>query len=104
LIARQPERVAAAVRAIVRAQAILRNDPARATEVGRRRFPPPAAVLIAAVVERDLPFYDPVIGERAVSVMNDFARALGLLTGPVSYEETVATRFRDLWRGAAPTA
>ena len=104
LIARQPERVAAAVRAIVRAQAILRNDPARATEVGRRRFPPPAAALIAAVVERDLPFYDPVIGERAVSVMNDFARALGLLTGPVSYEETVATRFRDLWRGAAPTA
>jgi len=97
LIARQPERVAAAVRAIVRAQDILRKDPGRATEIGRRRFPPAASEIIAAVVERDLPFYDPAIGEPAVSVMNGFARSLGLLTAPVSYEETVATRFRDLW-------
>jgi ABC-type nitrate/sulfonate/bicarbonate transport system substrate-binding protein len=97
LIARQPERVAAAVRAIVRAQDILRKDPGRATEIGRRRFPPAASEIIAAVVERDLPFYDPAIGEPAVSVMNGFARSLGLLTAPVSYEDTVATRFRDLW-------
>jgi hypothetical protein len=89
--------VAAAVRAIVRAQAILRSDPARATEVGRRRFPPPAAEIIAAVVERDLPFYDPAIGEQAVAVMNGFARSIGLLAVPVAYEDTVATRFRDLW-------
>jgi len=101
LIARQPERVAAAVRAIVRAQDILRKDPGRATEVGRRRFPPAAAEIIAAVVERDLPFYDPAIGEPAVSAMNGFARSLGLLTAPVSYEDTVATRFRDLWLGAS---
>jgi NitT/TauT family transport system substrate-binding protein len=97
LIARQPERVAAAVRAIVRAQDILRKDPGRATEIGRRRFPPAASEIIAAVVERDLPFYDPAIGEPAVSVMNGFARSLGLLTTAVSYEDTVATRFRDLW-------
>src|SRR5262249_17670355 len=43
LIAREPERVAAAVRAIVRTQQMLRRDPARAAEVGRRRFPPAAA-------------------------------------------------------------
>jgi ABC-type nitrate/sulfonate/bicarbonate transport system substrate-binding protein len=102
LIARHPERVAAAVRAVVRAQDILREDPARASEVGRRRFPPAAAEIIAAVVERDLPFYDQAIGERAVSVMNGFARSLGLLAGPVPYEDTVALRFRDLWRGGAP--
>jgi len=97
LIAREPERVAAAVRAIVGAQSVLRRDPARATEVGKRRFPPAAAEIIAAVVERDLPFYDPAIGERAVSIMNGFARSLGLLAAPVAYEDTVATRFRDLW-------
>ena len=101
LIARQPERVAAAVRAIVRAQDILRKDPGRATEIGRRRFPPAASEIIAAVVQRDLPFYDPAIGEPAVSVMNGFARSLGLLTAPVSYEDTVATRFRDLWLGSS---
>ena len=97
LIAREPERVAAAVRAIVRAQAILRRDPQRASEVGRRRFPPAAAEIIAAVVERDLPFYDPTIGEQAVAVMNGFARSIGLLAAPVAYEDTVAIRFRDLW-------
>jgi len=85
------------VRAIVHAQTMLRDDPARATEVGRRRFPPAAAEIIAAVVERDLPFYDPTIGEHAVSVMNRFARSLGLLAAPVAYDDTVATRFRDLW-------
>jgi len=101
LIARQPDRVAAVVRAIVRAQDILRKDPGRATDIGRRRFPPAAAEIIAAVVERDLPFYDPAIGEPAVSVMNGFARSLRLLTAPVSYEDTVATRFRDLWLGSS---
>jgi len=101
LIAQHPDRVAAAVRAVVRAQDILRKNPARASEVGRRRFPPAAAEIIAAVVERDLPFYDPAIGERAVSVMNGFARSLGLLDAPATYEDTVATRFRNLWRGGA---
>jgi len=97
LIAREPERVAAAVRAIVRAQRMLKKEPARATEVGRRRFPPAATEIIAAVVERDLPFYDPVIGEPAVAAMNSFARALGLLAAPVAYDDVVATRFRSLW-------
>src|SRR3989442_6791469 len=72
LIAREPERVAAAVRAIVRAQGMLRENPARATEVGRRRFPAAAAEIIAAVVERGLPFYNPAIEETAVRGMNRF--------------------------------
>ena len=97
VIGREPDRVAAAVRAIVRAQDILRADPARATEVGRRRFPPAAAEIIAAVVERDLPFYDPRIGEDAVEAMNGFARSLDLLDGPAGYADVVATRFRSLW-------
>jgi NitT/TauT family transport system substrate-binding protein len=97
LIAREPERVAAAVRAIVRTQHMLRKEPARASEVGRRRFPPAAAEIIVALVERDLPFYDPVISEAAVATMNRFAQAIGLLATPVAYEAVVATRFRDLW-------
>jgi len=99
LIAREPDRVAAAVRAIVRAQRVLKETPARAAEVGRRRFPAAAAEIIAAVVERDLPFYDPVISEGSVAAMNGFARAIGLLKAPVAYDEVVATSFRDLWTG-----
>jgi ABC-type nitrate/sulfonate/bicarbonate transport system substrate-binding protein len=97
LIAQAPERVAAAVRAIVRAQRVLRKDPARATEVGHRRFPPAATEVIAALVERDLPFYRPEITESAVAAMNRFARAIGLLPEPAGYDGVVATRFRDLW-------
>ena len=63
----------------------------------RRRFPPAAAEIIAAVVERDLPFYDASISESSVTAMNGFAQAIGMLEGPVAYESVVATRFRPLW-------
>jgi len=97
VIAREPERVAGAVRAIVRAQKILKADPSRATEIGRRRFPSASADIIAAVVERDPPFYDPAISEASVTSMNAFAQAIGALSMPVAYDAVVATRFRSLW-------
>src|SRR5438876_2651896 len=97
LIDREPAAVAAVVQGIVAAQRALRENPARATEVGRRRFPPGAADMIAGLVERDLPFYDPVIHEDAVTATSEFGRALGLLTTAVPYEQIVATRFRELW-------
>lgn len=90
--------VAAAVRAIVKAQKMLRAEPQLAAEVGRQKFPPQAASLIAAIVERDAPFYDPVIYEDAVAALNRFAQSVGHLPGPVPYEQVVAVRYRDLWR------
>jgi NitT/TauT family transport system substrate-binding protein len=97
LIARDPDRVAGAVRAIVRAQRMLKANPARATEVGERRFPPASAEIIASLVERDLPFYDASISEAAATAMNDFARAIGMLDAAVAYQAVVATRFQPLW-------
>jgi NitT/TauT family transport system substrate-binding protein len=99
-IERDAESVAAAVRAVVKAQKALRRDPTLATEVGRRKFPQGAAELIQPIVERDLPFYDPVIYEEAVAGLNRFAQSIGHLPGPVSYEQVVAVRFRDLWQDA----
>jgi hypothetical protein len=37
----------------------------------------------------------------AVAALNRFALGLGLLTGPVPYEQVVPTRFRLLWYGGA---
>ncbi len=71
--------------------------PALAAEVGRRRFPQEAAELIATVVERDVPFYDPVISPEAVAGLNRFAQSVGRLPSQVGYEQVVAVRFRDLW-------
>ena len=96
-IAREPDAIDAAVRAIVKAQKSLRADPAMAREVGRRKFPPESAALIAAVVERDARFYDPVISEAAVRRLNSFAQSIGHLSAPVPYDHVVATRCRRLW-------
>lgn len=96
-IGEEPEAVAAGVKAVVRAQKALKENPSRATEVGKRLFPPTEAELISALIERDLPYYDPAISEAVVESVNRFAQAVGLLSKPVPYDRVVATRFRDLW-------
>jgi ABC-type nitrate/sulfonate/bicarbonate transport system substrate-binding protein len=79
----------AALRAVEAAQQILKRDPQRATEVGRRRFPPAEAELIAELVRRDAPFYEPGIPREVVQSVNRFARELGLLARTPPYEEVV---------------
>jgi NitT/TauT family transport system substrate-binding protein len=96
-IEREPQAVAAAVRAIVKAQKALRADPSLARDVGKRKFPPDAAELIATVVARDTEFYDPVITEEMILKMNLFAQSVGHLRAPVPYENVVAAQFRELW-------
>jgi ABC-type nitrate/sulfonate/bicarbonate transport system substrate-binding protein len=100
LIAEKPDVAAAAIRAIVKTQAALRADPARATEVGRKLFPPSEAELIAELIRRDLPYYDASISPEFVAGMNQFARDIGILKGQPSYEDVVAAQFRDLWKAA----
>jgi ABC-type nitrate/sulfonate/bicarbonate transport system substrate-binding protein len=99
LIERAPQAAAAAIRAMVKTQAALKADPGRAAAVGDRLFPPEAAALIAELVRRDLPYYDPSISREFVADMNRFARGLGILFGEPRYDEVVATQFAELWRG-----
>jgi NitT/TauT family transport system substrate-binding protein len=98
LIERSPDAAAAAVRAIVSTQAALREDVARATEVGRKLFPPSEAELIAELIRRDLPFYDASISQTFVAGMNQFSRDMGILTGDVAYADVVATQFSEFWK------
>jgi ABC-type nitrate/sulfonate/bicarbonate transport system substrate-binding protein len=97
LIKRSPDAAAAAVRAIVSTHAELKTDPARATEIGRKLFPPSEAELIAELIRRDLPYYDASISPTFVTGMNQFSRDVGILTGDVAYEDIVATQFAPLW-------
>ena len=99
LIASDPEPVAAAMRAMVCVQRVLRADPAQVAVVGQRRFSPAAATVITTLVERDVPFYDPITSESALAALNRFAHALGLLATAVPYEQVVAMRFHPLWQG-----
>jgi ABC-type nitrate/sulfonate/bicarbonate transport system substrate-binding protein len=95
-----PGAARAAIRALMKAHKALKQDPGRATEVGRKRFPPSEAELIAELVRRDLPFYDPNIPKEKVASMNRFAQDIGLLAAPVSYDGVVATQFSHLWNEA----
>lgn len=96
-IERHPDAVAAATRAIVRAQHMLHTDPARATEVGERLFPHQEAALIAELVRRDAPYYEPEISEHTADCLVDFGRRAGLLEHRVAYNAVVAAEFRGHW-------
>jgi len=94
LIDQSPETAAAAIRAIVKTQAALKEDVSRAAEVGRKLFPPEEATLIAELIRRDLPYYDSSISPSFVAGMNQFARDIGILQGHIPYEKVVAA---ELW-------
>ena len=87
------ETVAAAVRAVVAAQRALKSDPSLATEAARPHFPRAELGLIAELVRRDAPYYDPEISEETVRFLNAFSRDLGLLSGAPARDAALATRF-----------
>jgi NitT/TauT family transport system substrate-binding protein len=98
LVEKQPEKAAAAVRALVKTQKALKEDPKRATKVGEKWFPPFEASLIAKLVERDLPYYDPTISKASFDSMCRFAQVTGLTTGLGKYEDVVTTQYANLWK------
>jgi NitT/TauT family transport system substrate-binding protein len=96
-IKEDPQAARAAIRALMKAHRALKADFRSATAVGKKRFPPSEAELIAELVRRDLPYYDPQIPEEKVASMNRFAQAVGLLSTSVPYDGVVATEFVNLW-------
>lgn len=93
-----PEVATGAIRAVRNAQKALKADPSLATGIGEKLFPADEAELIADLIERDAPFYDPVITSEAVDGLMKFARSFGLIREVVPYEALVATEFSPLWK------
>jgi ABC-type nitrate/sulfonate/bicarbonate transport system substrate-binding protein len=98
LVATQPDAARAAIRAIVKTQEALKADVSLATKVAQKLFPPFETTLIADIIRRDLPYYDPTISQTFVGDMNQFARDVGILKGHPVYTDVVATEFSRLWR------
>jgi ABC-type nitrate/sulfonate/bicarbonate transport system substrate-binding protein len=98
LVEKSPDQAAAAVRALVKTQKALKADPNRATKVGEKWFPPFEASLIAKLVERDLPYYDPAISRGAFDSMCKFVQTVGLTKGLGRYDDVVAAQFSNLWK------
>ena len=97
LIADKPDVAAAAVRALVRTQKALKQDPSLATGIGKKLFPPSEAELIAELIRRDGPYYDPTISREFVAGMSQFCRDVGILKGQPPYEQVVAAQFAKEW-------
>jgi ABC-type nitrate/sulfonate/bicarbonate transport system substrate-binding protein len=93
-LAAAPALAGATIRAIAKSHAALRADLTLATKVGRKLFPPQEAELIAALIARDLPYYDTAISETFVASMNAFARDMGILRGDVAYRQIVVPQLR----------
>ena len=65
----------------MKAQKALQRDYSLATQVGESLFPPTEAGLIAELVKRDLPYYDPTISADPGSTLPlTMTRALDILT------------------------
>jgi ABC-type nitrate/sulfonate/bicarbonate transport system substrate-binding protein len=99
LIAEKPDVARAAVRALVKTQAALKKDPGLATGIGKKLFPPSEAELIAELIRRDGPYYDPTISREFVAGMCQFCRDVGILKGQPPYEQVVAAQFANEWAG-----
>ena len=97
LIAEKPDVAAAAVRALVRTQQALKKDPSLATGIGKKLFPPSEAELIAELIRRDGPYYDPTISREFVAGMCQFCRDVGILKGQPPYEQVVAAQYANEW-------
>jgi len=92
-IGAEPRVVESAVRAVVGAQQALKADPTLATRAAEKHFPPAERKLIAELVRRDASYYDPLISRESVRALNEFARAMGLLSRESAYEDVVAAHF-----------
>ena len=98
LVDQNPEIAAGAVQGIVKTLKALKSDASLATRVGEKLFPKKEAGLIATLIERDQPYYSPVISPELIKGTNKFASSAGLLAGgPVPYEDIVATQFIKFW-------
>jgi ABC-type nitrate/sulfonate/bicarbonate transport system substrate-binding protein len=97
LIERYPEAAAAAIRAITKTQVALSGNPNLASEVGQKLFPPLEAGIIADLIVRDVPYYDPSISRQFVADMCQFACDVGIARNLATYENVVATQFTGLW-------
>jgi ABC-type nitrate/sulfonate/bicarbonate transport system substrate-binding protein len=99
LIAEKPDVARAAVRALVKTQRALKQDPTLATGIGKKLFPPSEADLIAELIRRDGPYYDPTISPEFIAGMAQFCRDVSILKGQLPYEQGVATQFTKEWAG-----
>lgn len=96
---RDPDEVRAVLGAVIDAQRALVAQPELATKAAAARFPEYETSLIASLIERDAPYYDPTITHEKVRALNRFAAGLGLLDdADVPVEDVLALSLETEWQ------
>lgn len=92
-----PQTAERVVRAIVKTQKRLREDPEAGVRVAQKIFPALDVELIRAIIALQRPSYLPAITEEAMRTVNQFQKQAGVVKGDFAYDKMVAVQFKPLW-------
>ena len=92
-----PQTAERVVRAVVKTQKRLREDPEAGVRVAQKIFPTLDVELIRAIIALQRPSYLPAITEEAMRTVNQFQRQAGVVKSDFSYDKIVAVQFKPLW-------
>jgi len=97
LIQSNPQMVERAVRAVVKTQKRLREDPDAAVGVAQKIFPALDPDLLRSIIGVYKKAYFPAITEEALRTVNQFQKQAGVVKSDFAYDKMVAVQFKHLW-------
>jgi NitT/TauT family transport system substrate-binding protein len=92
-----PQIVERVVRAVVKTQKRLREDPEAGVRVAQKIFPTLDIELIRGIIALQRASYLPAITEEAMRTVNQFQKQAGVVKSDFTYDKMVAVQFKPLW-------
>ena len=92
-----PQVVERVVRAVVKTQKRLREDPEAGVRVAQKIFPALDVELIRGIIALQRPAYHPAISEEAMRIANQFQKQAGVVKSDFPYDKVVAVQLKPIW-------
>jgi len=92
-----PQTAERVVRAVVKTQKRLREDPEAGVRAAQKIFPTLDVELIRAIIALQRPSYLPAITEEAMRTVNQFQKQAGVVKTDFPYDKIVAVQLKPLW-------
>ena len=92
-----PQIVERVVRAVVKTQKRLREDPEAGVRVAQKIFPTLDIELIRGIIALQRASYLPAITEEAMRTVNQFQKQAGVVKNDSPYDKVVAVQLKPLW-------
>ncbi|HEX9126923.1 MAG TPA: ABC transporter substrate-binding protein [Methylomirabilota bacterium] len=92
-----PQVVERVVRAVVKTQKRLREDPEAGVRVAQKIFPALDVELIRSIIALQRPSYHPAISEEATRIANQFQKHAGVVKSDFPYDKIVAVQLKTIW-------